>query len=79
MEKLTFNEWKEKGYIVLKGEKACGRNEKGVAVFSEKQVTPIKHRIISGFPNDKDEIFEGGIPNDFDDYAYCGEEPFGDR
>lgn len=35
---LTFKEWKAKGYHVIKGQKASGRNDNGEAVFSEKQV-----------------------------------------
>lgn len=35
---LTFDEWKAKGYHVIKGEKATGRNDKGKATFTQKQV-----------------------------------------
>lgn len=34
----TYDEWKECGFHVLRGERACGRNEHGVALFSELQV-----------------------------------------
>lgn len=37
--KLTFNEWKEHGYVVMAGEKSKERNKEGVAVFSFDQVT----------------------------------------
>jgi hypothetical protein len=35
---LTFDEWKEKGFGVLKGEKSHKRNSNDIAVFSDKQV-----------------------------------------
>lgn len=34
----TFDEWKAKGYHVIKGQKATGRNSKGVATFMSSQV-----------------------------------------
>lgn len=34
----TYDEWKELGYHVIRGEKATGRNSKGVATFTEDQV-----------------------------------------
>lgn len=38
-QKYTCDEWKERGFSVIKGEKSCGRNKDGVCVFSESQVT----------------------------------------
>ncbi len=38
MKTKTFNEWKDEGYYVRKGEKAVGRNALGISVFSEDQV-----------------------------------------
>lgn len=38
-ELFTWNEWEKLGYRVVKGEKSCGRNEFGIAVFSSSQVT----------------------------------------
>jgi hypothetical protein len=35
---LTFDEWKAKGYHVIKGQKATGRNAKGKVTFTDKQV-----------------------------------------
>jgi hypothetical protein len=41
-EKLfTWNERKNLGYRVYKGEKPVGRNEFGIAVFDESQVTEV--------------------------------------
>jgi hypothetical protein len=40
MEYFTYNEWKSKGYYVIKGQKSHKRNETGVAVFSLEQVEP---------------------------------------
>ena len=37
----TFNEWKERGYGVIKGEKSHKRDENGVCVFSEDQVVAL--------------------------------------
>jgi len=35
---MTYDEWKELGFHVIKGEKSTGRNEKGQAIFSPAQV-----------------------------------------
>jgi hypothetical protein len=35
---MTYDEWKELGYHVIKGEKSRARNNKGQAVFSPNQV-----------------------------------------
>jgi hypothetical protein len=34
----TFDEWSKKGFFIIKGEKSIGKNEEGIAVFSEEQV-----------------------------------------
>lgn len=34
----TFKEWKARGYHVIKGQKATGRNDAGEATFTKKQV-----------------------------------------
>lgn len=34
----TFDEWKAKGYHVIKGQKASGRNAEGKATFNDRQV-----------------------------------------
>lgn len=39
MSNLTYKEWKAKGFHVIKGQKATGRNKEGVATFTDKQVT----------------------------------------
>lgn len=38
MKACTYDEWRELGYFVMKGEKATGRNAKGVATFTRDQV-----------------------------------------
>ena len=38
MKNKTFQEWKDAGYHVVKGEKSESRNESGVCLFSRKQV-----------------------------------------
>lgn len=35
---LTWQEWKDEGFSVVKGEKSCGRNAKGECVFTDSQV-----------------------------------------
>lgn len=35
---LTFNEWKEQGFHVIKGQKAVAKNMDGTALFSRSQV-----------------------------------------
>ena len=35
---MTYDEWKDLGFFVRKGEKSHARNEKGQAVFSPEQV-----------------------------------------
>jgi len=35
---MTYDEWKELGFHVVKGEKSTERNEKGQAVFRPDQV-----------------------------------------
>lgn len=34
----TYDEWKELGYHVIRGEKSVGRNDENIAVFHEDQV-----------------------------------------
>lgn len=34
----TFEEWKEEGFSVMKGEKSIGRNKDGECLFGEEQV-----------------------------------------
>jgi hypothetical protein len=36
--KKTYDEWKDLGFHICRGEKSCGRDEKGIPVFSELQV-----------------------------------------
>ena len=36
--RLTYKEWSDAGFHVIKGSKACGRNKDGVCVFSEDDV-----------------------------------------
>jgi len=50
---LTFKEWKALGFFVIKGEKARGKNIKGVSVFEEDQVVFSEKEIIR---NDYDNI-----------------------
>lgn len=38
---LTFNEWREHGYGVKKGEKSSHRNVKNEALFTDKQVVSL--------------------------------------
>jgi hypothetical protein len=35
---MTYDDWKELGFHVIKGEKSCGRNKNGQCVFSPAQV-----------------------------------------
>jgi hypothetical protein len=35
---MTYDEWRKLGFHVRRGEKMCGRNEEGIAVFSPSQV-----------------------------------------
>ena len=44
----TYDEWKGLGFHVCRGEKSCGRNDKGIPVFSGLQV-------------EEDEIWESEI------------------
>lgn len=37
-EPKTWEEWKAVGCVVIKGQKACGRNKEGNAVFNVQQV-----------------------------------------
>lgn len=39
MDQRTYREWRSLGMTVIKGQKSCGRNEKGQCVFSRSQVT----------------------------------------
>ena len=41
MELMTFNEWSEKGFRIIKGSKSTHRNEDGVALFRGDQVVKI--------------------------------------
>jgi hypothetical protein len=34
----TFDEWKDQGWIVMKGEKSHKQNSEGIAIFSKDQV-----------------------------------------
>ena len=43
MKHMTFKEWNEAGFRVCKGEKAAGRNEAGLPVFTERQVEEMRH------------------------------------
>ena len=45
----TFDEWNRKGYRVLRGEKATGRNGDGVPTFTSDQV---------GHADDEREFYE---------------------
>lgn len=38
MKALTYDEWRDLGYQVLKGEKASGRNASGKCTFTRDQV-----------------------------------------
>lgn len=38
IKEYTFDEWKSKGYIVIKGEKSKSRNNDNKATFTEFQV-----------------------------------------
>jgi hypothetical protein len=38
MESHTYDEWLDLGFHVCKGEKATGRNLRGIATFTEDQV-----------------------------------------
>jgi hypothetical protein len=38
----TFKQWSEQGYIIKKGSKSVGRNEKGEPLFADSQIT-VKH------------------------------------
>jgi hypothetical protein len=40
----TYNEWKSEGFAVKAGERSCGRNDDGRAVFAPCQVEPIGMR-----------------------------------
>ena len=60
---LTFDEWQERGYVVVKGEKSHERNKFGEAVFTWEQVTT------------KKKTYRGGTEyNDFD----LEDDPFQD-
>lgn len=37
----TFNEWRNEGFVVRKGEKAIGFNAEGIALFSIDQVKDV--------------------------------------
>ncbi len=38
MKYLTYNEWQDEGFQVMKGERSRKRNDQGETVFSEAQV-----------------------------------------
>lgn len=42
--KKTHDEWKVKGFFVLKGSNPCGTNEKGESLYSKGQVSKIKKK-----------------------------------
>lgn len=48
-EALTYDEWNERGFSVIKGQLSKLRNTEGVAVFSKDQVT------LQGFTGDYEE------------------------
>jgi hypothetical protein len=55
----TFKEWKARGYMVKRGEKATGRNQDGAATFTKKQVkwyTPM----YNGDYYDLDDFYDDG-------------------
>lgn len=64
IEKRTFNDWSERGYLIKKGSKSVGRNERGECLFSSDQVTKKGY-----FGDDEDESWEDyegpGGPLDF--------------
>lgn len=53
---LTFDEWFENGYRIKKGMKSSGRNSKGQATFTMKQVWFV--------PKDKRDIYLAPPSND---------------
>lgn len=59
---LTFDQWKDKGYRIVKGSKMCGRNDKGIPLFYRGDVYYPFTRRINLNPVDYD--FEAG--GDFD-------------
>lgn len=42
METHTYDEWKDLGFYVCKGQRSSGRNDEGKALFRADQVSPIK-------------------------------------
>jgi hypothetical protein len=55
MKFLTYDEWKELGFHVVKGEKSQKRNENGKCVFSSRQVEENE---------DDNELYEYVSPSD---------------
>lgn len=60
----TWNEWKDRGYHVVKGQRATGRNAEGVATFTRDQVAKTPPRGYAypdktyGLDWDNDSIYE---------------------
>ena len=56
----TFNEWSAAGYLILKGSKSVGRNEKGVPLFHISQVKRKEPPLYCGWDGATDENCCGG-------------------
>lgn len=72
----TYDEWKQSGYHVRKGQKACGYNADGDAIFHTSQVSETTHY---GYSSNNDPNNERGHEFDelmgFDAYTSPG-SPF---
>jgi len=40
---LTFSDWSEKGYLIIKGSKSIGKDKNGKHLFSNEQVKQNHH------------------------------------
>lgn len=45
MKAKTYDEWRELGYYVQKGQKATGRNREGIPTFTREQVEDLNAQI----------------------------------
>ena len=53
IEQRTFADWSNRGYLIIKGSKSVGRNDRGECLFSSNQVTKKGY-----FSDDEEESWE---------------------
>lgn len=81
MKTRTLKKWNKKGYLVIRGSKAVGFNDKGKALFSEEQVEemPVRCRLSYHQESTSQKVdryyFGGDNPDQMDyDLGLCGQD-----